>query len=238
MKVRPTKLRAALLAVAIVGMFAFLAARRVTSVAAIQDSLERDWEINFNAGERPRLLPSRVDAAAQSLIQRILGPEPEHLFLGQKPNRDTVWCERFRALFRGRITEMEIYYPGRLRHDLGSALARFSALRRLTIHEAGFSDSDWAYVFAGLQRLPHLEELEIGSYEFRDSTIEPLANQRSLRRISITLGRFSTECVETFRQMPKLTELDLSSNTIDDGHEPSEPPLPSRATHDHAVPGE
>ena len=188
-------------ALVVLGVCGYLAISRMLAIAAVQNALERDWEINFNDGGRPRILPARIDAAVNSLIYRLTTPGREPLFLGEKPNRDNVWRARFRGLFRGRITSMEIYYPGRLRGDLGAVFARFPALRRLTIEEAGFSDSDWAYVFAGLHRLKHLEELGIGSYELRDSTIRPLANHpisaswSSPRESSVPIrSRFSAAC--------------------------------------------
>lgn len=217
-----------LAAVAVLMVCSFFAVQRVTSIAAIQDALERDWEISFDGGggQCPGALPRWLDDAAESVIRRVIGPEPAQPFLHQKLNRDVVWQERFRSLFLGRITEIEIYYPGRLRDDLGAALARCPSLRRLVIHRADFSNSDWAHVFAGLHRLRHLEELEISSYELRDSTIAPLAGQASLRKVEISLGRLGTESIGTFARLPKLTELSLSESAIDDGHESPEPVLP------------
>lgn len=213
-------------AVAALAACCYLAVQRVSNIAAIQDALERDWEISFNGDECPRALPHWLDDAAESLIRRVIGPEPKRPFLCQKLNRDIVWHERFRALFRGRITQIEVFYPGRLRDDLGAALARFSSLQRLVIHRPGFSDSDWAYVFAGLHQLRHLEGLEIGSYELRDSTIEPLAGQASLRRVEVTLGKLGTGSIDTFSKLPKLIYLSLDTSAIDDGHEWPEPVLP------------
>ncbi len=198
--------------------------QRVAKVAAIQDALERDWEINFNDGGLPSVLPAFLDRAAENTIIRMLGPQREPLYFAEKANRETVWQERFRALFRGRITVMEIYYPGRLRADLGSALAQFPNLRRLEIHKPDFSDNDWAGIFAGLHRLNRLEELEIGGYELRDSTIAGLADQPSVRQVSITIGKLSTECVETFRRLPRLTKLTFGTNVLDDGHNENDPP--------------
>ena len=226
MKARFTKRRIALIALALFLWIASLAAWRVLSIAAIQDALERDWEINFNDGLVPRMLPDQVDEAVRSLIWKLTDPEQPPRFLEQKGSRDTIWRERFRALFRGPITEIEIYYPGTLRDDLGAALARFPSLRRLSIREAGFSKSDWSYVFAGLQRLKHLEELDIGGHELRDRTIEPLSKLTNLRKVTIETGSLSTESIETFRHLPNLTELVLAPEIIDDGHDPNEMPSP------------
>lgn len=226
MSTRCRKLYVAFLVTALVIGLIYSARYRIGSIAAVQNALERDWEISFDAGDRPKALPTTLDIAADDIIRRLLGPEPDPLFLAQKPNRADVWHERFRGLFRGRITEMEIYYPGRLRDDLGAALRRFPALRRLKIQEADFSASDWSYVFAGLHHLPHLEKLEIGGHALRDSTIERLANQRSIRKITITTGRLGTESVETFRRLPNLNELSFDSDTIDDGHASGERPFP------------
>ena len=109
---------------------------------------------------------------------------------------------------------------------MGSALRRFPNLRRLTIHKPDFSKRDWACVFARLQQLPHLEELDFGGDEMWDSTIRPLANQPSLRRATISLGRLGTDCAETFASLPKLRELIFEGGTIEDGHDRNEPPLP------------
>ncbi len=209
--------------VAIVGLLAW---RRIANVAALQDSLERDWEINFNGGTRPWAWPEFVDEAADSFIRRLIGPERDPLFFREKGNRTEVWDDRLRTLFKGRITDIEIYYPGRLTGDLGSALARFPALRRLAIRNPDFTASEWSYVFAGLQHLSHLEELEIGGEELRDTTIEPLANQPSLRKITIERGKLGNYCGQTFARLPKLSELVFESDSIDDGHDPHEAPFP------------
>ena len=198
----------------------------MANIAAVQDSLERDWEINFESGARPSLLPSALDDAFNSVIRRLVDPQRRTLFLAEKPNRDEVWRERIRALFRGRITQIEIYYPGRLRADLGSALARFGSLRRLKIFDADFSVSDWSFALAGVQRLHSLEELAIGGHELRDAAIEPLARQPSLRKVTITAGKLGTASTETFATLPRLRELEFEANTIDDGHAPNELPLP------------
>lgn len=227
MTTRRKKLLAVLLIIGIATLFCgYQAVRRIADVAALQDSLERDWEILFDGKSIPSVLTPSIDRAAESLIRRYLAPDPEYLFLGQKPNRAEALHDQFMALFRGRITEMEIYYPGRMRADLGAALARFRSLRRLKIQEADFSEKEWAYVFTGLQQLPYLEELDIGGQELRDRTLEPLAHMRSLRKVTISFGRVAPECAETFARMPRLTELTFAAETVNDGHKEPEPPLP------------
>lgn len=201
----------------------YQAARRMAGVAAVQDSLERDWEINFNDGGRPAGLPAWADRALQKWIRKVLGPEPDYHFLGQKPNRADVWCDRVRTLFRGRITEIEIWYPNRLRGDLGNALARFPSLRRVAIHDADFSEKEWSYVFAGCHRLPRLEELNIGGHTLRDATIEGLAGLRSIRKVFINAGELAEACPETFAQMPKLKELTIEQSAL--GTRDTDPPV-------------
>jgi len=79
-----------LLTAVLVAASGWFGVQRVLRIAAVQDALERDWEINFNAGECPSALPHWLDDSAKSLIRRVLGPEPKEPFLCQKLNRHIV----------------------------------------------------------------------------------------------------------------------------------------------------
>src|SRR3954451_846157 len=98
-----------LLAAGLVTVVIALAVRRIADVAAIQNSVARDWEITFNEGGRPRILPAYPEAKAEDLLYRLIGPEHDPLLPGERANRTEVWHERFRSLFRGRITAIEIH---------------------------------------------------------------------------------------------------------------------------------
>jgi hypothetical protein len=206
----------------VVVILTYLMLRRMADVAAVQDSLDRDWEISFNDGMRPVAMPAMLDEAAADFARWYVGPEPDYLFYTQKGNRDVVWHERIRSLFRGRITSIEIYYPGPLRGDLGKAIARFPRLRCLKIHNAEFSDFDWRTLLHGLHRLDHLQELEISDERLINETLEPLAGHPSLRKLTFTQGKLDQVCARHLSRLPRLEEVHFYYDALDNGGEPNE----------------
>src|SRR4051794_5764656 len=127
MRFRRPKLRwIAVSGILTVGLLLCYALHCVSQVAALQDCLERDWEIAFNAEQTalPPRMPAWCDSLAKSLIDRALPTQRGQRFSGEKvgkENREIVWRERIRSIFRGPITEIEIYAPGRMCDDLGAA---------------------------------------------------------------------------------------------------------------------
>src|SRR5262245_17593711 len=62
--------------VVILILIAFGPAQHVFDLAAIQNAVQRDWEISFGSStgsDKPAFLPARLDAAADDFFTRILG---------------------------------------------------------------------------------------------------------------------------------------------------------------------
>ena len=190
--------------------------QRWVDVAAVQDALERDWEISFAEEDRPPILPEFVDRAVAGYLARkyasVSGydapdaPGPAHT-----RNRDVVYHERFRSLFRGRIEQIRIYYPTGLRGDLGAALARFPGLQIVAIHENGgnmVTELQWTRLCERLRHFPELAEIEFASDSLTDAAIAPLLGHP--QKITIGYGHLTPECAKIFATMPRLATLDLS----------------------------
>lgn len=191
--------------------------RRTGDIAAVQDSLDRAWEISFWGGgeqdRRPRMLPEGVDRFVDSTLQDIFwdtsgyGPPPAYT-----RNRAEIHHDRFQALFRKPIDEIHIYYPESLRGDLPAALARFPRLRRFTLYENEPlypTKVEWTRLCTALRSFPNLEEIELGGAWITDSAIAPLAGHPRLRVVEISGGRLTAKCTETFASMPNLTKLHI-----------------------------
>lgn len=184
--------------------------RRVGEVAAVQDSLERAWEIDFwGGGERegrPQMLPKALDEFVDSRLGDI--------FRETAGVRDYIHRERFRALFRKPIDEIHIYYPERLRGDLGAALARFPRLRRFTLSENydfAPTEEQWTRLCTQFRSMPNLEEIELGGAWITDAAIAPLTGHPRLRVVVMTEGRLTAKCLGTFASMHNLTQLDIGA---------------------------
>ena len=65
------KMWAALFAIAVLGLLLWPHIHQVLAVAAVQNSLQRAWEINFGSGNTPPGLPVSVDSAVDDLLGRI-----------------------------------------------------------------------------------------------------------------------------------------------------------------------
>jgi hypothetical protein len=194
----------------------------MSDVAAVQDAVQRDWEINFdrsNGSDPPSRLTVFLDSAAVSFFDRILGKT--HGYDGSQPvktrNRDIVFHERFRALFRPPIEEVTVYDFKGLCGDLGAALARFPKLRRVELYcgeeLSGPTEADWAQLCTRMQSFPHLEEVELGGAWMTDAAIAPLAGNPHLRKITISCGRLTAKCANTFASIPHLAELAIEDQS-------------------------
>ena len=179
-----------LFAIAAAALFLWSCIERVTSVAAVQNSLERAWEIDFNAGGCPASLPTVIDDKVYDfLFDRF--PDKN----GELLNRDIIWHERFRALFRGPIRDIKIYEPDAFRGDLGVALARFPELQRVSVDgsvgENYPTEANWTLLCTRLRSMTQLKEVELGGTWVTDAAIAPLAGHPSLRIILINNGQLT-----------------------------------------------
>lgn len=206
------------LPVAALALLGLPAAKRLGDILAVENAVARDWEMSIGWGGtsspdgRPTMLPAFVDAAAKAWFDWRYAAT--FGYDGSQPvktrNRGLVYHERFRALFRGPIEEIHIGYPESFRGDLGAALARFPRLRRFSIIEnedSGPTEADWTLLCARLRTLPNLEEIELGGSWITDAAITPLSGHPTLRSITISEGRLTSECAKTFTAIPLLAAL-------------------------------
>lgn len=179
-------------------------------VAAVQNAVQRDWEIEFGEDpDKPPLLPEFLDAAAwEYFFNRY--PDPEGLDAPSKSrNRSEVFYARFRALFRGSIREIHVYECEAFCGDLGAALARFPKLRRVTVFDDSVPESDWTFFCKSLRKLPRLKEIGLGGSGVTDEAIAPLSGHPNVQSIVIEYGRLTERAVTTFASMPQLTSLSI-----------------------------
>lgn len=177
---------------------------RWSEVAALQNSLQRDWEITFNVNAKPQYLPAFLDELADQLLAKAYEASRG------KRNRDSVYHDRFQSLFRGPIRKLEIYYPEDLYADFGAAISRFRQLGSLTIFE---NDGDrpskehWKAAFHAITQLPNLRELEIGGDRITSETLLALAGAPKLKKLSITYAKLNPGFMAVLPPLPALTEL-------------------------------
>lgn len=204
--------------IAILAFIVWQPVQHVLDLAAVQGTVQRDWEISFGCStgpDKPALLPVRLDSAADDFFYRILGQTRG--YDGSQPaktrNRDVVYRERFRAFFRGSIQDVHIYDFEEFHGDLGAVLARFRDLRRFTAwaedSETHPTEAEWTLLCTHLRALPHLEVIEIGGWQITDRAIAPLSEHPQLRSLSIVAGRLSPSSATTFATLPRLTKLNL-----------------------------
>ena len=193
------------------------AERQFSDIKAVENAIDRDWEISFEQTalpfNRPARLPSFLDSGAKAWFDWQFAntygysrPQPV-----KTRNRAIVYHERFRSLFRGPIEVIDIGYPEGFRGDeLGAALARFPKLRRFCVMETddpGPSEAEWTLLCRGLRALPQLEDIELGGAWLTDAAIAPLAGHPNLRDVTIQVGRLGPECTKTFATLPRLSRL-------------------------------
>ena len=224
---RHEKVWLGLIAVALTTVLLWVPVRKMLELAAVQNAVQRDWEISFGYREvtvgdgEPAYLPAFLDSAARNLFDRTWGYTAG--YDGSQPaqtrNRNITYYERFRALFRGPIEDLHIYDFEEFHGDLGVAIGRLRDLRRFTAWamdgETRPTEGEWAQLCAHLRALPHLEEVEIGGLRFTDRSLAPLAGHPELRKLSIRAGRLTKACIATLATLPKLTELDIDEQASD-----------------------
>jgi hypothetical protein len=210
------------LSAAVLLVLLFLSIQRIMDVAAVQNSVRRDFEIGFGQSDsiRPPVLPKLLDDAAESILTRLFKDRlsynrdwPPHSTV-----RQIIYQERFRALFRGPIRELHVYYCEAFTGDLGAALSRFPNLRSVTVFENEPdvpTEADMALLCKRLRTFPHLEELELGGSWVTDAAIAPLAGHPKLKSVTISYGRLTAGCVKTFSSIPHLTELHIGEQIYD-----------------------
>ncbi|HSI63253.1 MAG TPA: hypothetical protein VLE43_09035 [Candidatus Saccharimonadia bacterium] len=180
---------------------------RYYRVAAVQNALERDWEITFNAEERPPGMPQVLDDKLQELLRnmRNKGERGEVLHI--------IYGERVRAMFRGSITEIHIYYPVSFRGDLGTALLRFGELKKLTVFENEDhlpAEADYKLLCQRLRSSMALEELELGGGQITSDAVAPLAGHPKLKKLKISYSlRLTTDVLRTLKTLPALQTLEV-----------------------------
>jgi hypothetical protein len=206
------------------GLLLWVPVKTMIDVSAVQNAVQRDWEISFGYGNgtgKPAILSDEIDSAAESFLERIFANTRGYeagTHVTKTRNRDTVYHERFRALFRGSIEEIHIYYFEAFRGDLGAVLARFPKLRRLTVFENDPdlpTELEWTALCARFREFSNLEEVELGGDLLTDAAIAPLAGHPQLRSVTITCGRLTDGCAKTFASMPRLSKLHIEGQTYD-----------------------
>jgi hypothetical protein len=211
---------------AILVFLAWLAVDRVLAVAAVQNAVDRDWEISFwdespSGTDIPIALPRSFDDTAQAWFDKryanTLGYD------GTVPpktrNRAVPYFERFRALFRGPMHDIHIYYPESIDGDaLGKALARFPSLRNFTVEETGADrskEADWKSLCRRLRLMPQLEVVELGGDRLADAAIEGLQGHPRIRSVTIVDGRLTGKCADIFASLPQLKYLHIEGQATE-----------------------
>ena len=214
------------LVAAFIPILLWIVIRQMLDVAAVQDAVQRDWEMAFTHidGEqfaRPQVLPKAIDDAVDHLLTKRY-PDPRE-FQNHVSYRYSVYLERFRAMFRGRIREIRIYDPEGFRGDLGAALQRFPGLRLVEVHDLHTSlpsEKEWELLCRRLRELPDLETLHLQGRWITDAAIAPLAAHPRLRSLAITWGTgtgLTPACLKTFAAIPNLKELNIVAQNPGDG---------------------
>ena len=196
------KLALILIFLAALGLLLWQPIQQARAVAAVQDSLDRAWEITFGDQDKPIALPDWLDDKTSEVLTRIFRYDPD--------NRYSIHRARFRSLFRGPIEFIGIYYPENIRGDLGATLRRFPHLRRFTFfeNEDDFpTEADMTLLCTRLRSLPKLEEIELGGGQLTDAALAQLAGHPGLRTVEISFSQLTPACAATFATMPRLTSL-------------------------------
>lgn len=208
-----------LLTLAILSLLLYLPIKNVLDVAAVQNAVDRDWEISFIDASRlpsgmPAMLPASLDDKADDVLEYFYGDTDG--YSGRESaktrNRTIVYRDRFRAFFQGSIEEINVYYFQKFHGDLGAAFARFSHLRRVAVEENEQNlptVAEWTHLCTRLRELPNLESIEIGGAWITDAALAPLAGHPHLRSLTITHGRLTEACTETFATIPNLATLHI-----------------------------
>jgi hypothetical protein len=191
-------------------------------VAAVQDALNRDYEIIFGSAGRPEAMPEVLDKN----LEKFLVSEG---VTWDRVNPDIVYGERVRAMFRGSIAEIHIYYHEGIRGDLGTALLRFPQLKKLTVYENDSNPADYKLLCQRIRQLPDLEEVELGGQQITSDVLAELAGHPKLSKLNISLsGLLTTDVLETLKELPALKVFELGEIYGPDEKEWTSPALLAR----------
>jgi len=215
-----------LLIAAFVPILLGIVIKQMLDVAAVQDTVQRDWEMAFThtSGEeflRPQLLPKFIDDGVDRYLMKRY-PDPKD-FQNHVSYRYSVYRERFRAMFRGPIREIRIFDPEGFRGDLGAALQRFPGLRLVEVRDLNMeipAENEWELLCRRLRELPELETLHLEGHWITDAAIAPLSAHPRLRSLSITWGTgngLTAASLKTFAAIPNLKELNIVAQNPVDG---------------------
>ena len=222
---RRPKVWITLLTLAILSLLLFLPIKNVLDVTAVQNAVQRDWEIDFFDASRlpsgmPAMLPVSLDDDVENFLFEKFRDPPD--VTDKTPtkmlNRNKVYQDRFRAFFRGPIQEININDFEAFYGDLGEALARFPDLRRVAVTNYGLNlptEAEWTKLCAHLRALPKLESIELGGEWITDAALAPLAGHPHLRSVTIPYGSHTEACVKTFATMPHLATLHYGHQFLD-----------------------
>jgi hypothetical protein len=181
---------------------------RVSAVAAVQDSMSRNYEITFGTEDRPRILPAFIDDPVQEALGSIFEATQG------AGNKDIVYGERFRSLFRGPVRKIEIWEPHNFTGDLGAALLRFPRLQRLAVNDCVDTptEAQWTLFWSRIRSLPELEEIEFDGNNITNASIAPLSGHPRLRKITLDGYHLTAGCVKTLATLPSLTNLTIEES--------------------------
>jgi hypothetical protein len=172
-------------------------------VAGVQDALNRDYEISFGKREEPTGIEKLFYDKLEEWLRSKEGK-------WGRMNPDIIYGERIRAMFRGSITEIHIYYHEGFRGDLGSALLRFPELKKVTVWETDPNNADYKLLCTRLRELPALEELELGDERLMSDSLTPLEGHPKLRKVVIRHScNLSTNVLQTFKKLPALQVVEV-----------------------------
>jgi hypothetical protein len=200
----------ALAAVVLCVLAATWGAKRYRDIAALQNCIHRSYEITYNEWGKPSLLPKFIDELANKHFEK------RHGSTRGTTNLDTLSLERFRGMFRGRITKLEIHYPTGFNPGIGAALKRFRHVRSLTIGDEGslLSTADpkvYDELLDAVSKMGQLEQLELTGEWVTDAHVRRLGLLKRLEKLKVG-GELSIAIFDTLGSLPALTECDLSYN--------------------------
>jgi hypothetical protein len=97
---------------ALLALLLFVPIKNALDVAAIQNAVQRDWEINFVEAPRsmmtkPAILPARIDSAAESLFDRMFVHTSG--YEGQMDEGDVWLSPASRAAIKAALPNISLY---------------------------------------------------------------------------------------------------------------------------------
>jgi len=184
------------------------AQRRYSDIAALQDGVARSWEITFNVWGKPPTLPEFIDEfAALKYTERYVSTHGTS-------NLHALHLERFRGLFRGRITTIAIHYPIHFEPGIGAALRRFRHLETLSIEENSDDTSTLGStadeLIDAVVDAKSLRTLSLMAVWLTDDHVRRVGEMRQLEELTLGYGRFGGAALEALAKIPSLKKIDVS----------------------------